>query len=85
MDNNISIEPVKARRGRKKKTEEPVASEVLTPEQNISIVLTDAPSPVEPGENAPKKRGRKPKGGKLVEKETEPAPPVSQINNIILH
>jgi hypothetical protein len=86
MDNNISIEPVKQRRGRKKKTEEPVTSEALTPEQNISIVVADASSPVsEPSENAPKKRGRKPKGGKLVVKDTEPAPPLSQINNIILH
>ena len=87
MDNNISIEPVKARRGRKKKTEDIAASETISPEQNISIVLTDdSPSPVtEPSENAPKKRGRKPKGGKLVVKDTEPAPPLSQINNIILH
>jgi hypothetical protein len=86
MDNNISIEPVKQRRGRKKKTEEPVTSEVLVAEQNISIVVDDTPSPViEPSENAPKKRGRKPKGGKLVVKDTEPAPPLSQINNIILH
>ena len=86
MDNNISIEPVKQRRGRKKKTEETTINDQLIADQNISLVVNDAPSPiVEPSETAPKKRGRKPKGGKLVVKDAEPAPPISQINNIILH
>jgi hypothetical protein len=36
-------------------------------------------------ENVPKKRGRKPKGGKLVVKNTENNTPQTQVTNVILH
>ena len=74
--NNIILEePVKKKRGRKKKSD--ILAESLA--QNISITVQET------SENVPKKRGRKPKGGKLVIKDTDTLTPLSQVTNVILH
>lgn len=81
---NIGNEPIKAKRGRKKKCDQIVAQ--ISDENNISISISDETNPIAASnENVPKKRGRKPKGGKLVIKDTEQTKSVPQINNIILH
>ena len=78
---NILNEPIKKRRGRKKK------EETSSPEHNLSLHAEDAEIAItaEVNENVPKKRGRKPKGGKLVVKNTENNAPQSQVTNVILH
>jgi hypothetical protein len=47
--------------------------------QNIQIVIEDVP------ENGVKKRGRKPKGGKLVVKQSEQSDKPPPVSNVILH
>lgn len=78
INNNILEEPVKKKRGRKKKSE--ILAESLA--QNISINIQETTEDIE---NVPKKRGRKPKGGKLIVKDTSNALPVTQVANVILH
>ena len=58
--NNTLNEPIKKRRGRKKKEETVVST---SPDQNISLHTddTDMTSSADVNENVPKKRGRKPK------------------------
>jgi len=63
-------EVIKKKRGRKKKSEI---------DNEITAVVKD----IDP--NIPKKRGRKPKGGKLVMKPIEPQEDISKSSNIILH
>jgi hypothetical protein len=80
VDDTISKEEPKKQRGRRKKSVlEPVV--IDEPPANIQIVIeetTDAP-PVA------KKRGRKPKGGKLVLKNADPIIAKPAITNVILH
>jgi hypothetical protein len=74
------VDIIKKKRGRKKK-------DTLTIPNNITIIIEEsdqttietAPEPVT------KKRGRKPKGGKLIEKPQEKKEFVKPITNIILH
>jgi len=82
--NNTLNEPIKKRRGRKKKEETVVST---SPDQNISLHTDDAEmaNSADVNENVPKKRGRKPKGGKLVVKNTENNTPQTQVTNVILH
>lgn len=83
---NIGNEHIKAKRGRKKKCDQIVHE--INDTNNISIVIADADETKAinaSSENVPKKRGRKPKGGKLVIKDTEQTKSVPQLNNIILH
>ena len=78
QNNNILEEPVKKKRGRKKKSDilaESLANNTLMPAQDT----------VEEVENVQKKRGRKPKGGKLVVKDTNNVAPINQLTNVILH
>ena len=63
-------EPIKKKRGRKKKSE-------------IEAELALDPTPVV--EPTGKKRGRKPKGGKLILKPSEPTVDQTTISNVILH
>lgn len=76
--NNIGVEtqPVKPKRGRrsKKEIEEMKEKEKYNLENNIVV-----PTP------APKKRGRKPKGGKIIEESSEKKETVIQKPNIMLH
>ena len=73
-ENNVptNTEVIKKKRGRKKKSELENQPE-----------LPDADVPAEPP--VPKKRGRKPKGGKIIEKPIESTSDNSHISNIILH
>ena len=76
--NNIVLEaqPIKPKRGRrsKKEIEEMKEKEKYNLENNIVI-----PAP------APKKRGRKPKGGKIIEESSEKKTAAIQKPNIMLH
>lgn len=80
MDSNVEI---KKKRGRKKKVDLSTSQDV-DPNITISIEESDG-HPVAPTENAPKKRGRKPKGGKLIEKVTDKSVNSQPIANVILH
>ena len=80
---NVTPEIVKLRRGRKKKVDIIAANSELGV-QNISLVADDTNNAVA-SDNVPKKRGRKPKGGKLVVKESEPVSQLAHVNNVILH
>jgi len=84
MDNNIAVtEDVKKKRGRKKKIVE-VVNDNQSPDINITISIVE-------NENEPevtpvaKKRGRKPKGGKLILKQTDTIDEIQPITNVILH
>jgi hypothetical protein len=80
MDVDMS-ELNKKKRGRKKKTDEPDQ-----PATNIQIVIEDSVDAIsEPTETAAKKRGRKPKGGKLTLNCPKKNETVNSIANIILH
>jgi hypothetical protein len=74
MDNN-NIPEVKKKRGRKKKVD--VVKEVV---ENITAVIEEPFA-----EPVAKKRGRKPKGGKLISKKNEPVNSTTPIANVILH
>ena len=80
---NVTPEIVKLRRGRKKKVDIIAANSELGV-QNISLVADDTNNAAA-SDNIPKKRGRKPKGGKLVVKESEPVSQLAHVNNVILH
>lgn len=68
---------IKKKRGRKKKVVEELP-------ENIEILIEEKePEEVEP--HVPKKRGRKPKGGKLVIKHAETNIQKPMITNVILH
>lgn len=67
-----TTEVVKKKRGRKKKSEIEALNKAAELEPKIDPPL-------------PKKRGRKPKGGKLIVKPIEPTNDINQISNIILH
>jgi hypothetical protein len=72
MDNNPEV---KKKRGRKKKND--LSQDVV---ENITAIIEETTS-----EPAPKKRGRKPKGGKIILKKNEPIQTTSPIANVILH
>jgi hypothetical protein len=76
-------EPLKKKRGRKKK------SEIESENQNANITITIEDVPTESHHvsetTAAKKRGRKPKGGKLILKQPEKANSDAPLANIILH
>ena len=88
----MSIEPKK--RGRKKKTDPapiPSTPEFL-PDDNIVLVIDENDPEIEvvstDAESTPegaKKRGRKPKGGKLILKKTENTDNKHRVTNVILH
>jgi len=74
-------EVVKKKRGRKKK-ETPQLS------NNITIIIEEPEEQIEQSKTAEtviKKRGRKPKGGKLIEKPQEKKEFVKPVTNVILH
>jgi len=80
-------EPLKKKRGRKKKSDIDAENQSA----NITITIEDASSESQPVSEvsvepaAAKKRGRKPKGGKLILKQPEKANSDAPLANIILH
>jgi hypothetical protein len=77
MSGDNLIEDVKKKRGRRKK------SEII--QDNIQIVLEEVTDKKSLYEHVIKKRGRKPKGGKLTLKKPEKTNEQPSIANIILH
>lgn len=77
----IDIEPVKKKRGRKKKIDATDDHATSDP-SNTNIVFSIEESVAE---SLPKKRGRKPKGGKIISKLPIQTNTNCQIANIILH
>jgi hypothetical protein len=81
------LEPPKKKRGRKKKSEETPPT-IENPAINI-IMTIEENEPAQPvvagGEPVLKKRGRKPKGGKLIVKPSEKADSLKPVANVILH
>ena len=91
---NINTElPIKKKRGRKKKSEllKLAESKTDSSENNITVVLEEINNNVQSNDNpsttqnATKKRGRKPKGGKLISKQPDKLDSNIQIANVILH
>jgi len=81
----MNEEVVHKKRGRKKKellTQPPVLSD-STSETTANITLTIEEIKPEPA--APKKRGRKPKGGKLILKQTDSVSCNTAVSNVLLH
>jgi hypothetical protein len=66
----------KKKRGRRKKSDV-----ILDVAENITVIVEDAPL----AEPIVKKRGRKPKGGKIILKKNEPINSSAPIANVILH
>ena len=87
---SVEIETQEKKRGRKKRTDIPVTStNTNTPDatpikENIRIVFEEKEEPVVE-EQVVKKRGRKPKGGKLIIKPDENSEKPNHIVNVILH
>jgi hypothetical protein len=83
MTENIPTIPKK--RGRKKKVITPSSSlQNMSEPVNITITLEEQPETTTDA-SLPKKRGRKPKGGKLVSKNQEQLNKPNPVANIILH
>lgn len=80
MDPNENVEPLPKKRGRRKK-EEPVITQ-SNDGVNITITIEENDAQTE---LVAKKRGRKPKGGKLIVKQPEKNNVQTPIANIILH
>jgi len=80
------VEVPKKKRGRKKKSEEVNHAEP-TPVENpsINIIMTIEENDSVVTEPVLKKRGRKPKGGKLIVKPTEKLDNAKPVANVILH
>ena len=85
MENIDETTVLKKKRGRRKKVVEPVINDSVDPPQNIELVIEENVQNVEPNEHVAKKRGRKPKGGKLILKQCEPNLQKNIITNVILH
>lgn len=83
MENIDESTVLKKKRGRRKKVVEPVDS--IDPPQNIEVVIEENVQNIEQPEHVAKKRGRKPKGGKLILKQCEPNLQKNIITNVILH
>ena len=84
MDTNSEV--IKKKRGRKKKEvliTDSQNNELQSP--NIQITLEEIEEPIQESPPVAKKRGRKPKGGKLVTKQSEPRTANNIISNVILH
>jgi len=87
----MSIDPKK--RGRKKKTETPptIQPPEVIPVENIVLVIdendpeNEIAAEMEATPDGAKKRGRKPKGGKLILKKTENIDNKNRVTNVILH
>jgi hypothetical protein len=83
MTENIPTIPKK--RGRKKKVITPSSSlQNISEPVNITITLEEQPETTTEA-SLPKKRGRKPKGGKLISKNQEQLNKPNPVANIILH
>jgi hypothetical protein len=84
MENIDETTVLKKKRGRRKKV---VENDSIEPPQNIEVVIIESntlqPTPEQP--HVAKKRGRKPKGGKLILKQCEPNLQKNIITNVILH
>ena len=78
MDSNC--ETIKKKRGRKKKVVDLITN---SPQDNISISIEETSDHVE--DPVLKKRGRKPKGGKLISKQSERLDTQPIVTNVILH
>jgi len=76
MENIDESTVLKKKRGRRKKV-----VESIDPPENIEVVIEENIQP----EHVAKKRGRKPKGGKLILKQCEPNLQKNIITNVILH
>jgi hypothetical protein len=74
--------PLKKKRGRRKKTEEPTINIIMTIEEPEPDAQTH---PVSSSEIVLKKRGRKPKGGKIILKPSEKIENTNSVANVILH
>ena len=85
MENIDESTVLKKKRGRRKKVVEPVMNDSVDPPQNIELVIEENVQNVEPNEHVAKKRGRKPKGGKLILKQCEPNLQKNIVTNVILH
>jgi len=84
MENIDETTVLKKKRGRRKKV---VENDSIEPPQNIELVIIE-PIGSQPATEQPhvaKKRGRKPKGGKLILKQCEPNLQKNIITNVILH
>ena len=81
---NVDIH-IKKKRGRKKKSEllKLAESNTISNENNITVVLEEVTDNSNP--TTTKKRGRKPKGGKLITKQPDVLDSNIQITNVILH
>jgi hypothetical protein len=82
------LEPPKKKRGRKKKSEETPLT-IENPAINIIMTIEEneptSNLAVAGGEPVLKKRGRKPKGGKLIIKPSEKMDSLKPVANVILH
>lgn len=80
------VEVLKKKRGRKKKSEEVNHAEPQPVENpSINIIMTIEENDSVATEPVLKKRGRKPKGGKLIVKPTEKLDNAKTVANVILH
>jgi len=99
-DEKSKSEKVPSKRGRKKKIVPTLPVEEISDKNNIEIVIeeisttTTSPNTIteptastdsQPNNTGVKKRGRKPKGGKLISKKDETIEKSNQITNVILH
>ena len=82
------MEPEKKKRGRRKKVDDTISENIqiiLEDTDNIQDLSTEIANEINEHKNTLKKRGRKPKGGKLTTKQPDiPSQPLP-IANIILH
>ena len=89
MDTDKSLDKALTKRGRKKKI--PIVTPTTSTLNNIVMIIEELEEETQTGDDASsavavlKKRGRKPKGGKLVTKKDENAEPTNQMSNVILH
>lgn len=77
----MNPEQIPKKRGRKKKDANSTKDAVEETKENITLVIEENKSE----SVAPKKRGRKPKGGKLITKQNDIAIAPTTVSNIILH
>lgn len=81
MTLDFSLDDAKKKRGRRKKEIDTGDILSTSDDQNINIQLEES-SVVD---NSTKKRGRKPKGGKLISKTSDTADKAPVVSNVILH
>jgi hypothetical protein len=78
------MEPSIKKRPSKKKSGIDTGDLLISPKENINIVIEE-PEIVEEDVTALKKRGRKPKGGKLISKNIDDSNKPTPVVNVILH